>query len=318
MNFVTYATRNINFLKELWKNKVAVRALVNSENFIFVRDFHPGHFYSPLPDLPQLRANARSVFDRSISGLPGIALNVNRQMQLLDTFSENYGEIAFPDRSSKGFRYFFDNSFFSYGDGIVLYCFLRQFKPKRVVEIGSGFSSAEMLDVNDRIFDKRIEFTFVEPHPQRLLSLLSGEDMSLLHIVSKPVQQVDPSVFGGLAENDILFIDSSHVAKIQSDVLYVIFNVLPLLKKGVIVHFHDILWPFEYPERWIEDGRAWNEAYFLRAFLQDNPTFEILYFNSYMSLHHSGAVEKKMPAVLRAPSNPETVGNSSLWLRKVV
>src|SRR4030095_14584076 len=120
-------------------------------------------------------------------------------------------------------------------------------------------------DTCDRFMDKNVEFTFIEPCPERLIGLLTEEDMERVRIETNPVQRVDPTIFDSLEANDILFIDSSHIAKIGSDLLYIIFYVIPSLKKGVIIHFHDVLWPFEYPEKWLQEGRAWNEAYFLRS-----------------------------------------------------
>ena len=123
------------------------------------------------------------------------------------------------------------------------------------------------------------------------------------------VQNVPLAAFEELGDNDILFIDSSHVCKAGSDVNFLVFNVLPALAPGVVVHFHDIGWPFEYPLQWIADGRAWNEAYLLRAFLQYNRSFEILVFNSYAYRTFRSFFEKRMPLYLERPGG-------SLWLRK--
>ena len=118
-------------------------------------------------------------------------------------------------------------------------------------------------------------------------------------------------------QNDILFVDASHVGKWHSDVLHILFEILPKLNKGVLVHFHDVMWPFEYPQSWLEEGRAFNEAYFLRAFLQYNSAFEVVFFNSFMVAKHAELLRMKMPRMLKSPSTPETIGNSSLWLRKI-
>ena len=317
MGFKGYSERNFSFIRELWKNKAAVRALLKSENFVFIRDYLPGHFYSPIPDLGEMKRKAGEIFDRSRKTVEAIEVNEQQQLHLISAFGKMYPEMPFSEKQTAGTRYYLDNPFFSFGDGVVLYSFLRHFKPRRVIEVGSGFSSAEMLDVSERFYDNPIEFTFIEPYPDRLYGVLSQADRRLCKIETKPVQQVDPAVFCGLQENDFLFIDSSHVGKTGSDVLHILFRLLPLLKKGVIVQFHDILWPFEYPQSWIEEGRAWNEAYFLRAFLQYNPAFEVLYFNSFMAIHHPETLRSSLPLVLARPSRPETVGNSSLWLRKV-
>ena len=317
MAFFRDFRRNIRFIKALRWKKELVRSLLESENLEFLHFAPPGHFYSPLPDIREVRVNETRIFDETPHDLLAINMNREFQIQLVDSFSDFYGEIPFQDEKGDIGRYFLDNKFFSYGDGIILYSFLRHFQPKRIVEVGSGFSSAAMLDVNDGFLDKQLEFTFIEPFPDRLYGLLSSEDKRKTRIEVKPVQEVEEQVFTSLDANDILFVDSSHVAKIDSDVVHILFQILPRLKAGVIVHFHDIPWPFEYPKQWIEEGRAWNEAYFLRAFLQDNTNFEVLYFNSYMANCHEELLRKNLPKVLNPPSSPVTLGNSSLWLRKV-
>lgn len=308
----------MHFLKQLWKNKAAVRALLSSQNFVFVSDYRPGHFYSPLPDLQEIDANVDTIFDRSRKNIGAIDLNEREQLRLLRAFATTYKEMPFQEKPTPGYRYYLDNPFFSYGDGVILYSFLSHFKPKRIIEIGSGFSSAAMLDVCDCFFDTPIKFIFIEPRPERLHALLTEKDKRVCHIETKFVQQVDVGLFEDLEENDILFVDSSHVGKIQSDVLHIIFNVFPRLKSGVIVHIHDVPWPFEYPENWVRQGRAYNEAYLLRAFLQYNAGFEILFFNSFIARHHAEAIKRLMPQVLGVPSTKETESNSSIWLRKLI
>ncbi len=108
---------------------------------------------------------------------------------------------------------------------------------------------------------------------------------------------------------DILFIDSTHVSKIGSDVNRLIFDILPALPRGVVVHFHDIFFPFEYPLEWLYEGRAWNEAYLLRAFLSYNKSFKILFWNSYLQAKQLDALNAAYPAM--------AVGGSSIWIKKV-
>ena len=125
-------------------------------------------------------------------------------------------------------------------------------------------------------FDNEIQCTFIEPHPKLLKSLLKQGDLERIEIVPRPLQDVDLELFESLRANDILFIDSTHVAKIGSDVNRIFFEILPALATGVYVHFHDIFYPFEYPREWIYEGRAWNEAYMLRAFLMYNAASGVL------------------------------------------
>lgn len=160
---------------------------------------------------------------------------------------------------------------------------MRRARPARVIEVGSGFSSLAMLDTNERFFDGAVELTFIEPNAERLLSQLRPGDERRAEIITSPVQEVDLSGFERLSAGDILFIDSSHVAKVGSDVNHLVFSVLPRLAPGVLVHFHDVPYPFEYPEDWIHYGFAWNEAYLLRALLQFNSAFRIVLWNSYVA-----------------------------------
>jgi hypothetical protein len=270
--------------------------------------YPPGHFHSPLPSPKEVRTCAELIF-RNNKSLLGIELRQQDQLDLLQEFARYYKEVPFREEPDGKSRYFYSNRFFGCSDAIILYSFLRHFEPRHVIEVGSGFSSAVMLDINDEFLDKKTSFTFIEPYPHRLLGLLSADDRERYKIIEKPVQSVSPEVFQELGRDDILFVDSSHVVKIGSDVAHIIFDVLPNLKPGAIVHFHDILWPFEYPEEWILQGRAWNEAYFLRAFLQYNETFEILYFNSYMGSNFTEEVGNNLPLCMQNPGG-------SIWLRK--
>jgi hypothetical protein len=166
-----------------------------------------------------------------------------------------------------------------------------------------------MLDTNDAFLGSATNFAFIEPYPERLYSLLNEKDKRQHQVIEKPVQEVELELFQTLDAGDILFVDSSHVVKIGSDVAHIIFEILPRLKPGVIVHFHDVFYSFEYPKEWVKEGRAWNEDYFLRAFLQYNSVFQILYFNSFMGQFYQNELERKMPLCLR-----NTGG--SLWMKK--
>jgi len=237
----------------------------------------------------------------------GINLNAPKQLQLLDLFQSYYSDLPFQDEKTEGLRYYYKNNFYSYGDAIILYSFIRHFRPKKIIEAGSGFSSAVMLDTNDLYFGGSIECTFIEPYPERLLTLINNNDTSKL--IERKVQDVSVNHFKELNDGDILFIDSSHVSKFGSDVNYLIFEVLPQLNQGVFVHIHDIFYPFEYPKSWYYEGRCWNEAYLLRAFLQHNDSFEIVFWNNYIFNFHFEELKKKLPLCAK-----NTGG--AIWLRK--
>jgi predicted O-methyltransferase YrrM len=300
----------------IWRERGNIRSIFESGNYRFLQFAPLGHFYSPIPDIKEIRAKSAIIFDRSPMQIPGIDVCREEQVELAREFVRYYEDIPFPDNKT-ACRFYLDNGYFSYGDAVVLYSMMRRFKPKRVIEVGSGFSSAAMLDVNDRFYNGEIDFTFIEPFPARLLSLLEKRDKERCCILQKPVQEVPVVLFSSLQANDILFVDSSHVVKAHSDVVHLCFNILPLLNRGVIVHFHDILWPFEYPNLWFDNGRAWNEAYLLRAFLQYNNAFHILYFNSMMEIQYGAFLRNELPLAMKQSSSPLTPGNTSLWIRKM-
>ncbi len=275
----------------------------------FVQFFPPGHFYSPIPDLTEVLAREKVIFDTLEREILSIDLRPQAQLELLKTFSSFYPELPFPEEAIPSHRYYLNTEYFPYTDGIVLYSMMRQFCPKRIVEVGSGFSSAAMLDVNDLFLDGTTKFTFIEPNPERLYSLLSQSDQQQHEIIEQPVQEVDFKCFEALEAGDFLFIDSSHVVKVGSDVAHLIFEILPRLKQGVIIHFHDIFCSFEYPKEWIKVGRAWNEAYCLRAFLQFNTAFQILFFNSFIGQVYPTQLAQYLPLGMKQTG-------ASLWLQK--
>ena len=269
----------------------------------------PGHFHSPIPAVRDLKVNQDEVFDLP-PAVRGVDLNEMEQVDLVKEFGLLYPEQPFMPGKTSGRRYLFENPNYSYADAITLYCMIRHLRPKRIIEIGSGYSSCAMLDVNELFFDNAIQCTFIDPYPQLLRTLMKESDFARTRIIGQRVQDVDVGIFRELEASDILFIDSSHVAKTGSDVNYILFKILPLLVKGVHIHFHDIFYPFEYPRGWVFEGRAWNEAYLLRAFLQYNSAFKIRFFMTYLLQNHRSTFESRLPLCLL-----NTGG--SLWLEKV-
>lgn len=272
--------------------------------------YEPGHFYSPLPCLAFVNEHRARLFDRRTAAIPGIDNHTDEQLALVDEFSRFYAEVPFQMRKTNGLRYYFQNEYFGFADAVILYSMLRYYQPRRVIEVGSGFSSAVMLDTNERYLSASVRLTFIDPFPERLKALITKEDEVRNRIIAAPVQDVSLDVFRDLEANDMLIIDSSHIAKIGSDVVHLLTEVLPVLAKGVIIHFHDVFWPFEYPEEWIRQGRAWNEAYVLKAFLQFNTTFRILLHNSFLFIHYPERLERRLPLFMQD-------GGASLWITKI-
>ncbi len=237
-------------------------------------------------------------------------MRVEAQLDLLGELSEHFAEFPFTDEPCDSMRYHCGNDYFGYGDAIILYSMLRHLRASRVMEIGSGYSSALMLDVNQTFLSQSIEFTFIDPFPSRVQDLFHDGDEARVNILAQPVQDVPLTAFECLERNDLLFVDSSHVAKMGSDLNDILFRILPVLQPGVVIHFHDVFWPFEYPMEWILEGRAWNEAYVLRAFMQYNHAFEFLYFNSFMAHRLPSDVAGLMPRALPDPGG-------SVYLRRL-
>lgn len=280
----------------------------------------PGHYYSPQhrkEDVADALKRERELFVFNNKDIPGIIINDKQQQELFDGIKSYYSDFHFPREKTAGFRYYYNNGFFGCMDAFFLFGLLRKLKPRKIVEIGSGFSSAVMLDTNQHFHNGNIQCCFIEPDPERLLLLLNEKDKNNNKIISEKVQDVDLHVFDSLKENDILFIDSSHVSKVGSDVNHLFFNVLPRLQKGVMVHFHDVFYPFEYPEEWLLKERAWNESYILRAFLQYNREFEISLFVSYIKDKNETWLRKHIPQLYEITNSIRSLKDgSSIWIKK--
>lgn len=286
--------------------------------------FPAGHYHSPLVDKQKVLSQA-TLFEKRKT-FTGIDLRVESQLSLLNSLAKDYGQLKFPRTQTEGHRYYYDNAFFSYSDAIIYSLIIRQYRPKKIIEVGSGFSSACVLDTLEDI-GLNARLSLIEPNPERLFSLLSPADKQDLEIeiISSVVQEVSPAFFKSLGSGDILFIDSSHICKAGSDLNYLLHEILPHLRPGVLVHFHDVFHNFEYPKAWIEEGISLNEQYMLRSFLQYNDKFQILLFSNYMEVHHREWFVQHMPLCLelherhsvgpmKGALNEEVLGQG-LWLR---
>jgi len=267
-----------------------------------------GHFYSPLPSLDEVEAHRLKTSRHDL--IPGVDLQEVEQLALLEQFKPFYRTIPFRDGPAPGLRYKYQNSSFPNGDAIALHCMLRHLKPSRFIEVGCGNSSCVTLDTVEQFLDNKVKLTFIEPYPQFFNSLVFPQDLERVTLIPSRLQDVPLAVFEELGPRDILFIDSTHVAKLDSDVNHFLFEIFPRLKPGVFIHIHDVFFPFEYPQEWLEEGRGWNEQYILRAFLQFNPNFKIRFFNTFLFEKHRDWFEAHMPDCLKRPGG-------SIWLEKV-
>lgn len=295
---------------------VALRFLPRYENLDLESGFPPfGHFYSLYPDLHMVDKKHEEIWQYSTSGDFSDAVFINEEKQCAVLESMNSMYESFPDFPSYGshgdnkYRYRKGNSAIGISDSMVLHFMIRLLKPKHYIEVGSGFSSALALDTNEYFLEQSVDMKFIEPYPELFYSLLKKEDVRENLMIPKGLQDIPLSYFDVLEENDILFIDSTHVSKFGSDVNYLFFHILPRLKKGVYVHLHDILYPWQYPAHWIKKGMGWNEMFLLRAFLQYNKDWEIVFFNHYMAFTHPELYHEEWRKI------PD-LGGGSFWMKK--
>lgn len=273
----------------------------------------PNHFYQPIPDTRRL---ADDLFTRE-SPLHGIELHAERQKELLARLAQRHAAEynAFPMQPGDDpFAFHDDNPFFNGADAAIYHGLVRELKPRRVIEVGSGYSTrvaAAALRRNAQENPAHAgRIVAIEPWPDEALS---RGFPGLVRVVRRPVQEIPARAFERLQENDILFLDSSHVMAIGSDVQHEFFEILPRLRPGVYIHFHDIFLPREYLREWvIDDLRFWNEQYVLQAFLMYNNAFEVVWTGFWHHLHNR---EQLAAAVEHYGKYGMLPG--SVWLRRV-
>jgi predicted O-methyltransferase YrrM len=267
--------------------------------------FHvtPVHFYSPIPNTAELPADIWA----KETVMAGIDMNDRRQLSLLAAFKRFENEYnALPQEpTDRPERFYLRNPMFGGTDALVLYCMVRHFQPRSVIEVGAGFSTRLLVEAAR--CNHPTEIRCIEPWPDPILKQHSLP----VTLIEQRVQDVPLSLFERLENRDVLFIDSSHVLKIGGDVSHLLLEVLPRLKPGVIVHLHDIFLPRPQPREWVLDQqRFWCEQELLQAFLAFNGAFEVLLANAYLGLRHQPALREVFP-------HAEWWGGGSFWIRRV-
>lgn len=275
------------------------------------------HYYSPVPDIEDLEQ--RRVWDHR-SELAGIDFRVEQQLAFLTRLGKGFGdECQWPrTQTSDPLQFFTDNGCFSFGCAASLHCILRHFKPKRVIEVGSGhsslvISSAIRLNLENHA-QPECEYTIIDPYPGEVIS---GGLPCVTRLIKERVELVGMDFYDQLRENDVLFIDSSHTVRTGGDVNHLILDVLPRLAPGVIVHFHDIGLPYEYSKVYFTNPSFrvfWTEAYLLQAFLSFNNRFEILLAMNYLM---SDCLEEFCSVFPHFDSAKSWANSSSFWIRRV-
>ncbi len=287
---------------------------INRRLKIFLSTFElyipPGHYYSPIVSQREIKKEENRIFKQT-NDISGIDFNNDLQLFLLENFKDYYRDFIDDYRTNENRKYTPLNGFYGYSDGIFLYSMIRYFKPSKIIEVGSGYSSALMYDVVNIYFKNLVSLVFIEPYPEERLLKFFHDSYKNIEIIKSNVQNISLVKFEQLKKDDILFVDSSHVSKTGSDVNFILFEILPKLNKGVIVHFHDIFYPFEYPKEHVLGKRwfSWNEAYTLRAFLMNNSEWELLFWNSYLESIQGQSLKKYFPDYFKG-------GSASIWIRK--
>ena len=277
----------------------------------------PVHFYEPIPDS---RSLPPSLWEHP-GEMVGVRFEDDVYLHLLTTFRKAFfGEYSSfrLDPSTNPHDFYLNNGFLSAGDAEILYCMVRHFKPRRILEIGSGYSTLLMIQALRanllEYHEQSPRLTCMDPYPRPFIRGIEGSTPDLVHFKETSLENLGWETFTELEANDILFLDSSHVVRIGSDVNKLILEVIPRLKPGVMVHLHDIFLPEEYPEIWVKQmGRFWGEQYLLQAFLAFNQQFEILWPGAYMRLRHPREVETAIPS-FRVDRN----WLGSFWIRRKV
>lgn len=298
---IALAMPALKFTARLRARSPASRALLDHFDIALLRH----HYYEPVvfaEDLHKPLGQERA--------LPGLDLNEAGQLELIANFGYRDELLRIPREKASIGTFGYDNGSYEAGDAELLYDVIRHFKPKRIVEIGSGQSTlvAKLaLDRNAAETQVKASHVCIEPYEQPWL------ESTGVQVIRERVEFCDKTIFAELEENDILFIDSSHVIRPQGDVLFEYLEVVPTLKKGVIVHVHDIFTPRDYPQKWIvEERRLWNEQYLLEAFLSFNSDFSVLLAANWLKHNHLDRLSDACPNLVAQPSKEP----GAFWFRR--
>lgn len=311
LKFFRFLGFPLTFFSALWLRFVRRAGIgVIEEKLLMTAGVLPvvDHYYQPLVN-PKRDLSKSLRDDRE---LPGINFNTTEQLDLLAKFNYSDELLKFPLGKGGQTTYYYNNDAYGSGDGEYLYNMIRHFKPRRIIEIGSGMSTlmAQNALVKNKADDSNYQYNHicVEPYEMPWLEKTGVE------VVRKKVETIDKAFFQQLGVNDILFIDSSHIIRPQGDVLFEYLELLPILSPGVIIHIHDIFMPKDYPDEWIyKQHLLWNEQYLLEAFLTFNERFKILGMVNYLSHHYNKEFSEKCPVYAQQPGREP----GAFWMVKV-
>jgi predicted O-methyltransferase YrrM len=286
--------------------RILLETLETRQDISEAAGFHvyPRTYYSPLLlkeeiDLTVLEQRRR---------LPGVSLNEQAAVALVETLSSYGSELdTLPYESNGKAPYWFANDWYNDFDAASLYALIRLLKPKRYVELGCGFSSL----ISTRALSRNIadgfacDAVYADPHPRVDIAKL----LTCGRLLEHRVQSVPFELFTSLGAGDVLFIDTSHVVKFQSDVVHAFVAILPSLKPGVWIHVHDIFTPYDYPRDWITQSRfSNNEQYALEALLSGGDRYDVALPLYLLWKEQIAVLKQLLPRGRRRPQG--------FWLRR--
>lgn len=261
------------------------------------------HYYQPIPRLDELPE-----ITWACDGLTGIDFRIDSQLSLLSKLNSQRELSALPiDGPDDSSRFFYNNTTFGSGDAEIYYSVIRHFRPKRIIEIGGGYSTL-VAHHAVKANGNGGEHICIEPFEMPWL-----EKVGLTNVIRSKVEDLPIELFGNLQENDILFIDSSHVLRPGGDVWFEYLRIMPILKSGVLVHIHDVFLPYQYPKAWLTIQRLyWNEQYLLQAILQNSKSFEVVLALHFLSKQYHDQLARACPIYGAQPGRAP----GSFWMRR--
>lgn len=254
-----------------------------AKSFLFFEKFlslhlTPAHFYSPIPTLSKIED---TVFEK-IYSTNGLNIDSQRSLELATKLANEYASEFIPKA----------NSGLSQVDAFMLYAMIRSFRFPSILEIGAGDTTHIILKALEKNSQEGIssKLISVEPYPRNDILEINNSNFEL--VVSN-FEELDPGLF---SNTDFIFIDSSHVSKLNSDVNSQILEMMPIVKVNAIIHWHDIVFPRNYWKDWSYNGNQfWNESYLLHAFMLFNESFSILWPSQFIQTHHSSELKSTFP-----------------------
>lgn len=259
---------------------------------------------SPIPDVEELDAG---FFERA-NPMHGIDFDVRRQLEFAERELASFCREFDPPLTAADagpHRFYLRNGAYESVDAELLYAIVRRFAPARVVELGSGYSTLivrEALSRGGVSAPGRVLQTY-DPYRSDLLPPDAA-------VIPMRAQDVPEEAVQALDAGDILFVDTFHTVKVGGDVNRIVLDLLPLVRPGVIVHFHDIFLPYPYSRGHLESAHFWAEQYLVQAFLIGNDNWEVLVGAQALARYHPGRLASVVPSF--GPG----VSPGAFWIRR--